>query len=149
MVHNSTKTKDSNINARGELCVGNRRDLSLSGLPARLRALEDDMAKMKEEVALIGANLTELGDQVLALELLETECKQARIQFIITFKRDKLDTSEDDSDSKIILEGYMGAEEANAIADAALYVLKERSDVYVFEELYGLEPLQVLRISKC
>ena len=147
MAHNSAKTKDSNINARGELCVSNRR--GLSGLPARLRAHEDDLANIREELALSRANLTELGDQVLALKLLETEYRQARIQFIVTFKRDKLDASEDDLDSKIILEGYMGAEEANAIADAALYVLKERSDVHVFEELYGLEPLQVLRISEC
>ena len=143
MVHNSAKTKDSNINARGELCVGNRRGLSLlSGLPARLRALEERSALQERQ-------LTELGDQVLALKLLETEYRQARIQFIVTFKRDNLDTSDDDSDGEIILEGYMGAEEANAIADAALYVLKERSDVHVFEDLYGLEPLQVLRISKC
>ena len=149
MVHNSEKTKDSNINARGELCVGNRRGVSLlSGLSARLSALEDKVAKMGEELALNRANLTELDDQVLALKLLETECKQARVQFIVTFKHDKLDTSDDDLDGEIVLEGYMGAEEANAIADAALYVLKERSDVHVFEELYGLEPLQVLRISE-
>ena len=143
MAHNSAKTKDSNINARGELCVGNRRGLSLlSGLPARLRALEERSALQERQ-------LTELGDQVLALEYLSTEYRQARIQFIATFKRDNLDTSDNDSDSKIILEGYMAAEEGNAIADAALYVLKERSDVHVYEELYGLEPLQVLRISKC
>ena len=47
MVHNSAKTKDSNINARGELYVGNRRGVSLlSGLSARLSALEDKVAKM-------------------------------------------------------------------------------------------------------
>ena len=162
MARNSAKTKDSNINAKGELCVGNRRDLSLSGLPVRLSALENKVAKMGEEMAKMGeevtklgeefalnrANLTELDDQVLALELLETEYRQARIQSIVAFKRDKLDTSDDDLDGEIILEGYMGAEEANAIADATLYVLKERSDVHVFGELYGLEPMQVLRISK-
>ena len=107
------------------------------------------MANIREELTLNRANLTELGDQVLALEYLSTEYRQARIQFIVTFKRDNLDTSDNDSDSKIILEGYMAAEEGNAIADATLYILKERSDVYVFEELYELEPLQVLRISEC
>ena len=148
MVHNSAKTKDSNINARGELYVGNRRGLSLSGLPARLCAHEDDLV-IEEELALHRANLTELNDQVLALELLSTEYRKSRIQFIDTFKRNNLDASDDDSDGKIIREGYMAAEEGSAIADAALYTLKERSDVSIFEELYELEPLQVLRISGC
>ena len=143
---------------RGELCVGNRRGLSLSGLLVQLRGLKDDMAKMEhdmakmgEEVALIGARFDKLDNQLLALGYLSTGCRQARTQFIDTFKRDKLDTSDDGSDGEIIREGYMGAEEgnANAIADATLYVFKERSDVHIFEELYGLEPLQVLRISKC
>ena len=158
MVHNSAKTKDSNINARGELCVGNRSGLPLSGSLAGLHALEDkaakmddDMAKMKDEMALLERRLTEADDQILALKLLSAEYRQARIQPTNTFKRDKPDTSDDDSDGEIIREGYMGAEEgnANAIADATLYVFKERSDVHIFEELYGLEPLQVLRISKC
>ncbi|PUU82104.1 hypothetical protein B9Z19DRAFT_1106041 [Tuber borchii] len=144
MVHNSAETKDSSITARGELCVGNRPGSWID----RLRALEDDVAKLGEEVALNGARLTELDDQVLALVLLSKEERQARNQFIDTFKRDKLDTSNNDSDGEIIQEGYMAAEEGpNAIADAALYVLGERSDVYIFEELYGLEPLQVLRIN--
>ena len=150
MVHNSAKTKDSNINARGELYVGNRRGVSLlSGLSARLCAHEDDLALIEEELALHRANLTELSDQVLALELLSTEYRKSRIQFIDTSKRNNLDASDDDSDGKIIREGYMAAEEGNALADAALYTLKERSDVTIFEELYELEPLQVLRISEC
>ena len=151
MVHNSAKTKDSNINARGELCVGNRRGLSFSGLPAQLRELKDDIAKLGEKVALTGDRLTELEDKALALEHLTTESRRARIQPTNTLKRDKLDTWDDDSDGEIIWEEYMAGEEskANAIADAALYPLKDRSDVHIFEELYGLEPMQVLRISEC
>jgi len=158
MVHNSAKTKDSNINARGKLCVGNRRgpSLSESRSPGWLRALKDDVAEIGEELALQDkqlalnkARLDKLDDKMLALGHLSTGYRQTRVQFIDTFKRDELDASDDDSDGKIIREGYMAAEEANAIADAALYALKERSDVHIFEELYGLEPLQVLRISEC
>ena len=158
MVHNSAKTKDSNINARGELCVGNRRGHSLDRLPAQLRELKQELALQERRLALQErrlalneARLDKLDSQVLALGHLSPGYRQVGTQFMDTFKRDKPDTSDDDSDGEIIREGYMAVQEgnANALADAALYVLKERSDVHIFEELYGLEPLQVLKISEC
>jgi len=71
-----------------------------------------------------------------------------RNQFISTFKRDKLHTTSP-LDYLIIWEGSLATHGSDAILDAALNTsLKQRSNIDIFEKLYGLTPAQVSEIGE-
>jgi len=147
MVNNSAKTEDSSINARGEACVDNRGGLSMPGLLARVRVVEDQNTLAKGERALMKAQLSELSEQILILRLCSKGYRWMRNRLIDAFKLG--DTSDGSDREKFSEEGYtMAPLKGDVIVDASLYTSKERSDVDTFERLYGLDPLQVSELSE-
>ncbi|KAA8895182.1 hypothetical protein FN846DRAFT_912061 [Sphaerosporella brunnea] len=125
---------------RGELFVGNRRGLSLAGLPERVRVFEQQVASLEVKNAEIPSLKIKSDVSLDAYKLL-------RNRFISTFKRDKL-ASATEADRRIIGEGNAWAHGGDAVVDALLYTgTGGRRDFKAFEKLYGFPPETVQRIS--
>ncbi|KAA8892897.1 hypothetical protein FN846DRAFT_788650 [Sphaerosporella brunnea] len=132
---------------RGELFVGNRRGLSLAGLPERVRVLEQEIASQKIEIASQKIKSASLEDRVSDLTSSLEAYKLLRNRFISTFKRDKL-ASATEADTRFIAAGNTWAHGGDAVVDALLYTgTGGRRDFTAFEKLYGFRPETVQRIS--
>jgi hypothetical protein len=133
---------------RGELFVGNRRDLSLAGLPERVRVLEQEITSQKIEIASQKIKSASLEDRVSDLTSSLEAYKLLRNRFISTFKRDKL-ASATEADTRFIAAGNTWAHGGDAVVDALLYTgTGGRRDFTAFEKLYGFRPETVQRISE-
>ncbi|RPA92402.1 hypothetical protein L873DRAFT_1642335, partial [Choiromyces venosus 120613-1] len=127
-------------NVRGEPFVGNRHGIGFTGLPERVRALEERQSALEDEVNL-------LWDDLSTLKLCVPEYSRVRNRFISTFKRDKLNNATE-LDIDIIQKGNTIAYEGDAAVDALLYEgLNRRRDTFAFKELYGLHPADVVKIT--
>lgn len=108
--------------------------IGLAGLPARVRALEDEVATQKEELTSHKEKLTShkeeltslkikvgsLEDRVSSLTMSQGAYKLPRNRFISKFKRDKLGNATD-ADMKIIGAGNAWARGGDAGVDAMLH----------------------------
>ncbi|KAA8893538.1 hypothetical protein FN846DRAFT_751931, partial [Sphaerosporella brunnea] len=135
---------------RGELFVGNRRGLSLAGLPERVRVLEQQVASLEvknAEIPSLKIRTASLEDRVSDLTSSLDAYKLLRNRFISTFKRDKL-ASATEADTRIIAAGNTWAHGGDAVVDALLYTgTGGRRDVTAFEKLYGMSPGAVQMIK--
>ncbi|CUS07944.1 unnamed protein product [Tuber aestivum] len=139
----------------GELYVSNPRHLGLAGLPDRLRAVEEDLriveagvAASEKKIAATEEKIAELNDQVSILKLAGPDYKRVRNPFLSVFKRDIMKETLKQSDRNFIAEGNVIAHSGDAAIDALLYDGEgRRQDWYVFEELYGLHPSDVRKIT--
>ena len=130
-----------------EMFVGNRRGLSLAGLPARVRALEDENVSQKEELTSHKFKITSLEDRVNSLTISLEAYRILRNRFISTFKRDKLQNATE-ADRNIIGAGNASAHGGDAVVDASLYSNTGRRDIVAYMQLYGIHPSVVLAISE-
>ncbi len=119
-----------------------------------------DLEDLKERVALLESkdkeNSSELKDnrretEVLKrrVEVLETACegyRRIRRRFFDTYKRDILRLPHV-LVSRDLHTGNEAAHEGNVVIDADIYDTESRNDLYVFQNLYGLEVGQVMKYS--
>ncbi len=83
------------------------------------------------------------------VEVLETACegyRRIRRRFFDTYKRDILRLPHVLA-SRDIHTGNEAAHEGNVVIDADIYDIESRNDLYVFQNLYGLEVGQVMKYS--
>ncbi|RPA91662.1 hypothetical protein L873DRAFT_1713016 [Choiromyces venosus 120613-1] len=131
----------------GELYVGNPHGPGLAGLTTEVASLKGEVNSLEGEVKDLKGEVNELRDHVSTLRLAGQEYRRVRNRFISTFKRDKLDDMTQ-SDLDIIREGNITAHGGDAAVDALLYEgVEGRQDTYAFEELYGMHPSDVKKIT--
>lgn len=113
----------------------------------RLEAKVDSLeAKAKVESTELRAQITRLEHRVDVLTQASEGYRKIRHRFLDVFVRDIL-KREDKQGSKRLKEGNQAAHEADAIADAALYVFDKRSDEDVLFKIYGLSATQISRLA--
>jgi hypothetical protein len=105
---------------QGELVVGNRRGLSLAGLPREVALLRQEVASQNQEIASQRVNISSLRSRVDGLTCSLDAYKTLRNRFLSTFKRDKLNIRTI-IDKAIIEEGNNWAHGGDAVIDAQLY----------------------------
>ncbi|CUS06960.1 unnamed protein product [Tuber aestivum] len=133
---------------RGEVCVGNRRGLNLAGMKAKLDMHESKIDLLETRTKDLESEAKELRARVTTLSLAAQDYKQVRRRFISTFKRVKLPDQMEESDYDIIRDGNSIAHGGDAAVDALLYEgIGGRKDIYAFQQLYGLHPSDVRRIT--
>ncbi|RPA90851.1 hypothetical protein L873DRAFT_1716449 [Choiromyces venosus 120613-1] len=131
----------------GELYVGNPRGLGLAGVNTEIASLKGKVASLEQKDILKDTEIAKLKDYVSTLRLAGQDYRRVRNRFISTFKRDKLD-GVTQSDLDIIREGNITVHRGDAAVDALLYDgIEGRYDTYTFEELYGMHPSDVKKIT--
>ncbi|CUS07946.1 unnamed protein product [Tuber aestivum] len=121
--------------------VGNPRGPGLASLPERLHIVEEENAGDKAEIA-------ELKHYVSILRIAGPDYKRVRNRFLSVFKWDKIEVPLKQSDRNFIAEGNVVAHSGDAAIDVLLYDgAGGRQDWYVLEELYGLHPSDVRKIT--
>ncbi|CUS09928.1 unnamed protein product [Tuber aestivum] len=110
------------------------------------QALVKEELHIKDKDALCELEITELRKKLLTLTVSSREYKLVRNRFISTFKCDKLNI-EASSDTQILQEGNVTAIGGDAVIDATLYKSGVRRDPSTFENLYGLDPLRILKFK--
>ncbi|RPA91453.1 hypothetical protein L873DRAFT_1714083, partial [Choiromyces venosus 120613-1] len=132
----------------GEPFISNRCGLYFAAYPECLHVLEERDSAHEEIESTLKSEVTLLQGQVSTLKLSIPEYSRVRNRLISTFKRDKLNNAME-SDIDIIQEGNIMAHEGDAAVDALLYEgLNGRHDPSAFEELYGIHPADVVKISE-
>ena len=124
-------------------------------LSARVEAMEKASTALAEKLKSNDERLAELQLHLMALDkrvsnvaAFPSPYHHTRNLFLSTFKKDKLGRATGD-DWKIIAEGNVKAEGADAATDALLYEgPKGRRDYTTFQKLYGLPPQIVRRIGE-
>ncbi|PUU79573.1 hypothetical protein B9Z19DRAFT_1064135 [Tuber borchii] len=133
---------------RDYVFVGNRRGLRLAEMKAMLDAHESKITFLQGHVKELEDNDKALTARVSTLSLAVYEYKQIRRRFISSFKVTKLPEAVEQSDHDLVREGNLVAHGGDAVVDALLYEgIGGRRDIYAFQQLYGLHPADVVKIS--
>jgi hypothetical protein len=115
---------------------------------SRLSRNEQEMAEVKRELSSAKHELISAKSRIINIEESLGYYKVLRNRFISTFKRDKLFNATL-ADQCLIGDGNVWAHEGNASRDAELYdSVGGRTDVAIYETLYGLHPAVVKTLSK-
>ncbi|RPA88926.1 hypothetical protein L873DRAFT_1784662 [Choiromyces venosus 120613-1] len=169
LVHDARKTLTDAVKVdklhvkkvKKEMLVGNSRRLDLANLShPELTALKGKMAAQNAELDLglkgkMAAHKAELDlvdsrqEERLRYLLRSDDCyKLVRNRYLSTFKRDDLGTHTK-TDQEIIENGNLTAHWGDAIDDSSLYTQPNgRTDVEVFQRLYGVLPENMERNSR-
>ncbi|KAG0124342.1 hypothetical protein HOY82DRAFT_673545 [Tuber indicum] len=133
---------------RGEVYAGNRRGLELAGIKAKLGAHESEIKELKGQVKDLKNDVKELTTRVSTLSLAAQDYHRVRLRCLCTWKRDNLPEEMEDSDYDIIRDGSLIAHGGDAAVDSLFYEgIAGRKDTYVFQQLYGLHPADVRKIT--
>jgi len=136
---------------RGELYVGNLCGLNmgewLRTAKEEFAGMNAEIASLRTQVAQLNDNISTLNEDMSTLEHASQDYKRVRGRFISMFKRDKLEILTP-WDKAIIIGSNVSVHDGDAPVDALLYAgVGARSDAFAFEELYGIHPYDVMKIS--
>jgi hypothetical protein len=108
----------------------------------KFASLEDRYAESKTEIA-------ELRRDIDTLRLASEGYRKIRNRFLETYRRDVVIHNLDPKSRQNIAGGNEAAHHGDAIADAALYTSRERSDHALMSKIYGVSVYEITCLGKC
>lgn len=136
----------------GKTPPGNQYCRTLTGLPTRIKLLEERVALLEMQSMVDESNIASLEAHLSDLTTAIADDRLRHNCFISLFKRDKLNRMTEDDKKIIEIEGGDSGTNGlggDAMVDAQLYIgVNGRRDYYEFRQLYGFLPETVLTFSE-